>query len=66
MVLCWISAFKINFRKEVDPWCKEKLKMLACDGTYIGILMHNMKLDKPVTAPDLKDTIIKPHHKRKK
>ena len=40
--------------------------MLACDGTHIGISMCNMKLDKPVTAPDLKDTIIKPHHKRKK
>ena len=62
----WISSFKIDFRKEVDPWCKGKPRMLACDGTHIGISMCNMKLDKPVTALDLKDTIIKPQHKRKK
>ena len=39
--------------------------MLACDGTHIRISMQNMKLDKPVTAPDSKDTILKPIHKRK-
>ena len=51
----WISAFRIDFRREVDPWCKDKPKMLACNGTYIGISMGNMKLNKPVTEPDLKD-----------
>ena len=61
----WISAFRIDFRREVDPWCKDKPKMLACDGTHIGISMQNMKLNKPVTEPDLKDTILKPIHKRK-
>ena len=36
-VFSWIAAFKIDFRKEVEPWCEYKPKILACDGTHIGV-----------------------------
>ena len=60
----WIAAFKIDFQKEVDPWCEYKPKILACDGTHIGVSVQNMKLEKPVTMPDIKDDALKPMHKR--
>ena len=60
----WLAAFKIDFRKEVDPWCQYKPPILACDGTHIGVSVRNMKLDKPVTMPDIKDGALKPMHKR--
>ena len=60
---CWISAFKINFRKEHKPWCGSTPPILACDGTHIGISIRNMKLEKPVTDPDLPDTTYKAQHK---
>lgn len=59
----WLAAFKIDFRKEVDPWCSHNPKILACDGTHIGVSLRNMRLEKPVTRPDV-DTVLKPMHKR--
>ena len=61
----WIAAFKLDFRKEIDPWCQYRPKMLACDGTHIGVSVRNMKLDPTITTPDDKDTVLKPVHKRK-
>ena len=58
----WIAAFKLDFRKEVDPWCKYAPKMLACDGTHIGVSLQHMKLDKPVTTADRSDIILPSLH----
>ena len=60
----WLAAFKIDFRAQVDPWCKYNPKILACDGTHIGVSLRNMRLEKPVTAPEDLDRILKPVHKR--
>ena len=60
----WIASFKIGFRKEIDPWCQYKLKMLACDGTHIGVSIRNMHLDPAVTTIDDKETTLKSLHKR--
>ena len=60
----WIAAFKIDFRKEIDPWCKYSPKMLACDGTHIGVSLRHMKLDKPVTTADRSDRILPSLHQR--
>ena len=59
----WIAACKIDFQKEVDPWCEYKPRILACDGTHIGVSVRNMKLGKPATMPDIKDGALKPMHK---
>ena len=48
----WLAAFKIEFRKEVDPWCGHKPETLACDGTHIGVSLRQMNLRNPVTSPD--------------
>ena len=48
----WISAFKLDFRKHVDPWCQHTPKVLACDGTYIGVSARNLNLTKPATGVD--------------
>ena len=58
----WLSAFKIDFRKEIDPMCKHDPKVLACDGTHISVSVKHMELDHPVTEPDLKE-VMKPIHK---
>lgn len=62
-LFAWLSAFKIDFRKEIDPWCKHNPKLLACDGTHIGVAVRNMKLDHPITQPD-EDRVVHPKHKR--
>ena len=43
---------KIDFRMEIDPWCGHDPQYLACDGTYIGINIKHMHLDRPVIFPD--------------
>ena len=60
----WLAAFKIDFRKEVDPWCGHKPEMLACDGTHIGVSLRQMNLRNPVTSPDPTLPVLDAHHKR--
>ena len=60
----WIASFKIDFWKEIDPWCCYNPRMLACDETHIGVLVKNMLLDPAVTKHDDKDTTLKSVHKR--
>ena len=43
---------KTDFRKHVDPWCEHTPKVLACDGTDIGVSARNLNLIKPVTGVD--------------
>ena len=38
----WLSAFKIDFRKEIDPYCGYDPKILACDGTHIGVSLRHL------------------------
>ena len=45
----WLSNMKIGFRKEVDPECSYKPRILACDGTHIGVSIKHMKLENPIT-----------------
>ena len=56
---------QIDFCKHIDPWCKYNPKLLACDGTHIGVSVWNVLLDHGgVTAVDEQDRIVKPKHKR--
>ena len=59
----WLSAFKIDFRKEIDPVCGYNPRVLACDGTHIGVSLRHLKLEKPITKPDTEDVIPWNHHK---
>ena len=43
--------------------CGYNPKVLACDGTHIGISIKHLHLDKPVTQPDL-DEVKKAKHQR--
>lgn len=60
----WLSAMKIDFRKEIDPWCGHDPKILACDGTHIGVSIKHMALDKAVILPDTQEEY-KARHRRK-
>ena len=60
----WLSAFQIDFRKEVDPFCKYDPQALVCNGTHIGVSLANMKLSHPVTETDDHNTIRITQHKR--
>ena len=55
---------KIDFRKEIDPVCRYNPKVLACDGTHIGVSIKHLHLNKPVTQPDL-DEVKKAKHQNK-
>ena len=48
----WISTFQIDFRKKIDPWCEHSPRILACDGTHIGVATRKMNLAQPVTSAD--------------
>ena len=58
----WLAAFKIDFRKSIDPWCKHSPQIIAGDGTHIGVSVRNMKLQNPVTHAD-DPRCLKPNHK---
>ena len=53
----WLSAFRIDFRKEIDPYCGHDPKILACDGTHIGVALRHLRLDNPVTKPDTENEV---------
>ena len=54
----------MDFHKDIDPWYKYNPKLLACDGTHIGVSVRNIILDHGgVTAVDEPDRIVKPKHK---
>ena len=59
----WLSAFKIDFRKHVDPYCGYDPEILACDGTHIGVSLKHLKLDDPVTKPE-SDHVVPNVHNR--
>ena len=59
----WLAAFKIDFRKEIDPKCGYNPEILACDGTHIGVSSKNMNLQHPVTKPEI-DVTLKSMHRR--
>ena len=60
----WLSAFKIDFRKEIDPKCGYNPKILACDGTHIGVSSKNMNLQHPITEAEI-DEELQSVHRRK-
>lgn len=60
----WLAAMKIDFRLHVDPYCGYNPKVLACDGTHIGVSVKHQRLTNPITAQDLEGVQRIPHHKR--
>ena len=62
-VFAWLSAFKIDFRTEIDPICKHDPSVLACDGTHTGVSVKNLDCQHPVTEPEIQE-VVKPLHKR--
>ena len=63
-IFAWMSAFKVDFREEIDPWCKHNPAMLACDGTHIGVSVRLANLENPVTAVDWPEEVRILVHKR--
>ena len=60
----WIAALRIDFRKEVDPFCKYNPKMLVGDGTHIGLSVRNQKMDYTVCEADDPSDPVVPKHKK--
>ena len=63
-IFAWMASMQIDFRKEIDPWCKYNPKVLACDGTHIGVSVKHMRLHDPVTSSDPNLQSVTPKHKR--
>ena len=40
----WAAAFKFDFRKDADPWCKDHPKVLVGDGTHTGISLKHLDM----------------------
>ena len=58
----WAAQLNIDFRKSADPFCGADPKLLACDGTHIGItnkMLHVVPIDKAQT-----DETVMPQHTR--
>ena len=56
---------KIDFRKEIDPWCGHDPEYLACDGMHISVNIKHMHLDRPLIFPDKDGKPLQALHKRK-
>lgn len=61
----WMAAHKIDFRKDpwIDPWCKYQPKLLACDGTHIGVSVRQAKIT-PIEKQELPHQIYDAVHQR--
>lgn len=40
----WAAAMQIDFRQDVDPWCRHSPKILAGDGTHVGVALRQMTI----------------------
>ena len=56
-----MAAMNIDFRKHIDPWCGYNPKVLACDGTHIGVSLKCIDLQKPITASDNENITVTKH-----
>ena len=54
---------KVDYIKEVDPQCKYEPKLLAHDGTHVGLFIKHMKLNNPVTTIDDHSIEVNPVYK---
>jgi hypothetical protein len=46
----WAGRMDIDFRKIIDPWCGYNPKMLAGDGTHVGVSLRNLHIN-PIEKP---------------
>ena len=60
----WMSAFKIDYTLEVDPFCKHNPPMLACDGTHVGLAAKFQQAPHPVIMVDDPGKHTWPSHRR--
>jgi hypothetical protein len=54
----WAASFRIDFRKEIDPFCKHDPPMLVVDGTHYGTANRYSKLtsDIAITKAEKQET----------
>ncbi len=60
-IFSWMANFKVDFRKPFGSW-KYHPKILACDGTKLGMFLRNTNFKARETPTT--DIILTPHHKR--
>ena len=56
----WMACMKIDFSKEVDLWCKYQPKVLAGDGTHVGVALQHFNLQHSVTTANIPESKVKP------
>ena len=59
----WAGSMKFDFRQSVDPWCKHSPKMLAGDGTHVGVAMKYIDRDISIEKSELEE-VVTPQHKQ--
>jgi hypothetical protein len=64
LIFGWMSAFQIDFRKGVDPWCGYSPKYLACDGTHIGVAVRHQEMKNSLEKVDVPEQCLQSLHKR--
>ena len=40
----WAAALPFDFKEDIDPWCRHSPKMLAGDGTHVGVTLRQMTI----------------------
>ncbi len=59
----WVVCQRIDFRKEIDPWCGHNPSFLACDGTHIGVSVKTLNLQSAITSQEVDETVKVQHRK---
>ena len=59
----WLAAHDIYYRKDVDKWCGQKRRLLACDGTHVGVPLSRLHVT-PIENPVDNSSVTHTCHKR--
>lgn len=56
----WAGRMDDDFKQEVDPWCSPNPKIVACDGTHVGLSLRKLSIN-GIESPDTAETVDPPH-----
>lgn len=59
----WVRAMQLDFRKEIDPYCLYSMKVIACDGTKVGVSVKHQNNESLCTKPTCEEVKRSKHRK---
>lgn len=59
----WAAALSFDFKEDVDPWCRHSPKVLAGDGTHVGVTLRQMTIT-PIEQAEEEEEEVPTLHRR--